>query len=56
MRRRSSAVTKSGAEVDVVYNRRIYAYLQRSGVVAGIKRQLRRRFRRVLRREPVETD
>jgi hypothetical protein len=33
-------------ESDVVYWRRVYAYLQRAGVTSGIKRQMRRRERR----------
>lgn len=38
--------TKTGAEQDTVHARHIYCYLQRAGVTAGIKRQMRRRERR----------
>lgn len=37
---------KTAAEQDVVSWRRRYCYLQRAGVTAGIKRQMRRRERR----------
>jgi len=36
----------SGAEWDVLYYRRMYCYLRRARVTAGIKRQMRRRERR----------
>lgn len=38
--------TKTADEVDVVYGRRYYCYLQRAGIASGIKRQMRRRERR----------
>lgn len=38
--------TRSGDEVDVVYGRRYYCYLQRPGVSAEIKRRMTRRERR----------
>ncbi len=43
---------KSGAEQDVVSKwwRRMYVYMQRPGVSAGIKRQIRRRERKNLNR------
>lgn len=37
--------TRSGAEVDVIRAKRMYAYMQRPGVSAGIKRGIRRRER-----------
>lgn len=44
---------KSGAEHDAVSRvaRRVLCYLQRPGVTAGIKRQIRRRERREGKRE-----
>lgn len=38
---------RSAAEYDVVRDRHIYCYLQRAGTTAGIKRQIRRRERRL---------
>jgi len=38
----------SGDEVDAIYCRHMYCYTQRSGVAAGIKRQIRRRERHKL--------
>ncbi|MCW2901557.1 MAG: hypothetical protein JWO67_3822 [Streptosporangiaceae bacterium] len=37
----------TGAEWDTLAGRRFYCYLQRAGVTAGIKRQMRRRERRL---------
>lgn len=47
---------RSGIEQDVVsrYWRRTYCYLQRAGVAAKIKRQIRRRERRDGKRECYE--
>lgn len=38
---------KNGDEEDTVHARHIYCYLQRAGVTAAIKRQIRRRERRL---------
>lgn len=49
MKRAIKAVAKSGAEYDVLYGRRIYCYLTRAGATSSIKRQMRRRLRRLLK-------
>lgn len=43
---------KSGAEQDVTTGwRKLYSYTQRAGVASGIKRQIRRRERRLAYRD-----
>lgn len=53
MRGRKKQKLKMGGEYDLLYGRRFYCYLQRSGVAKFIKRTLSRR-RRIESKKEVE--